>query len=59
MHGAARSLGAVRLHGIRVGVTVFSDAYRVSVDGRAVIVANAWTNIGGEVQYSAGEWRCS
>lgn len=56
MHGAARSLGAVRLHGIRVGVTTFGNAYRVSVDGRAVIVANAWTNIGGEVQYSSGQW---
>ena len=56
MHGAARSLGAVRLHGIRVGGTIFRDAYRVSVDGRAVIVANAWTNIGPEVRQSTGEW---
>ena len=56
MHGAARSLGAVRLHGIRIGATTFRDAYRGSVAGRVVIVANAWTNIGAEVRYSTGEW---
>ena len=47
MHGAARSLGAVRLHGI-IGATTFRDAYRGSIAGRVVIVANAWTNIGRE-----------
>ncbi len=55
MHGAARTLGAVRLHGIRVGDTTFGDAYRGSIDGRAVIVANAWTNIGPEVRGSTGQ----
>jgi hypothetical protein len=55
LHGAARTLGAVRLHGIRVGATVFQDAYRGSIGGRAVIVANAWTSIGREVRGSTGE----
>jgi hypothetical protein len=55
MHGAARTLGAVRLHGIRVGATVFQDACRGSIDGRAVIVANAWTNIGPELRGSTGK----
>ena len=54
MHGAARALGEMRLHGIRVGATTFADAYRGSIDGRAVIVANAWTNIGPEVRGSTG-----
>ena len=56
MHGAARSLGAVRRQGLRIGATTFRDAYRGSVAGRAVIVANAWTNIGPEVRQSTGEW---
>ena len=54
MHGAARVLGEMRLHGIRVGATTFGDAYRGSIDGRAVIVANAWTSIGPEVRGAAG-----
>jgi len=45
----------VRLHGIRVGNTVFQDAYRGSIDGRAVVVASAWTNIGPEARQSTGE----
>ena len=57
MHGAARALGRVRLHGIRVGATTFGDAYRGSIDGRAVIVANAWTSIGPEVRGARG--RCT
>lgn len=56
LHGAARSLGEVRRHGLRIGDTIFRDAYRGSVAGRAVIVANAWTNIGPEVRHSTGEW---
>jgi hypothetical protein len=40
LHGAARSLGAIRRHGLRVGATTFRDAYRGSVAGRVVIVAN-------------------
>ncbi len=55
MHGAARTLGEMRLHGIRVGATTFGDAYRGSIGGRAVIVANAWTTIGPEVRGSTGE----
>jgi hypothetical protein len=56
LHGAARSLGTMRRAGLRIGATTFRDAYRGSVDGRVVIVANAWTNIGPEVRQSAGEW---
>ncbi len=56
LHGAARSLGAVRRQGLRIGATTFRDAYRGSVAGRAVTVANAWTNIGPEVRQSTGEW---
>ena len=55
LHGAARTLGAARLHGIRIGATVFRDAYRATVGGRAVTVANAWTNIEPEVRHSTGE----
>ena len=55
LHGAARTLGAARLHGIRVGATVFRGAYRGSIGGRAVTVANAWTNIEPEVRQSTGE----
>ena len=54
MHGAAHARGEMRLHGIRVGATTFGDAYRGSIDGRAVIVANAWTSIGPEVGGSTG-----
>ena len=54
MHGAARALGEMRLHGLRVGATTFGDAYRGSIGGRAVIVANAWTTIGPEVRGAAG-----
>lgn len=54
MHGAGRGLGAVYLKDIRVGATVFADAYRGSIDGRTVIVANAWTTIGPEVRRSTG-----
>ena len=56
LHGAPRSLGAVRRQGLRIGATTFRDAYRGSVAGRAVTVANAWTNIGPEVRQSTGEW---
>ena len=56
LHGAARSLGTVRRQGLRIGATTFRDAYRGSVAGRVVIVANAWTNIGPEVRQSTGEW---
>ena len=55
LHGAARTLGAARLHGIRIGATVFADAYRGTAGGRAVTVANAWTNIEPEIQQSTGE----
>jgi hypothetical protein len=59
LRGAARSLGAIRRHGLRIGATTFRDAYRGSVAGRVVIVANAWTNIGPEVRQSTGEWHAA
>lgn len=44
MYGVRR--GAVQLHGgIKVGQTIFRDAYAGAVNGRRVIVANAWTSI--------------
>ena len=56
LHGAARTLGSVRRQGLRIGDITFRDAYRGSVAGRTVIVANAWTNIGPEVRQGTGEW---
>ena len=55
MYGAARTTSAVMQTGIRVGGTAFPDAFRAAVGGRTVIVANAWTSIEAEVQYSSGD----
>jgi hypothetical protein len=41
LHGVPRGAGSDRM----VGTTSFSDAFRTSIDGRAVTVANAWTGI--------------
>ena len=57
MYGAARTGHAVMQTGIRVGGTAFPDAFRASVGGRTVIVANAWTSIEAEVRYSTGDVR--
>lgn len=40
----------------RIGRTVFTDAFRADVDGRAVVVANAWTNLQSEIRYSDVVW---
>ncbi len=45
------------LSGVRVGNTIFRDSYRTTVDGRAVIVSNGWTNIQTEAQYAPDHWR--
>jgi hypothetical protein len=57
MYGAARTTSAVARHGIRVGDTVFPEAFRGTVNGRAVTVANAWTSIGPEVQHRTGDMK--
>jgi len=54
MYGAPRTGHAVMHTGVRVGGTAFPDAFRGTVDGRAVIVANAWTSIEAEIQHSTG-----
>lgn len=52
MYGAPRSAQSER--GVRVGGTAFRDAFRGSISGRAVIVANAWTGIEAESLHSTG-----
>ena len=43
--------------GIRVGLTVFRDSYRTSINGRTVVVSNGWTNIQTEIQHAPDHWR--
>jgi hypothetical protein len=57
MYGAPRTTSAVVRHGIRVGDTVFPDAFRGTVNGRAVTVANAWTSIEPEIRHSTGDMK--
>ena len=57
MYGAARTTSAVDRHGIRGGDTVFPDAFRGTVNGRPVTVANAWTTIEPEIQHSTGDMK--
>ena len=45
------------LSGVRVGNTIFRDSHRTTVEGRAVIVSNGWTNIQTEVQHAPQHWR--
>ena len=40
----------------RIGETVFTDAFRANIDGRAVVVSNAWTNIQSEIRHSDVVW---
>ena len=55
MYGAPRDLLVDQR--LRIGDTVFRDAFRAGVDGRGVVVANGWTNIQTEVRYSPDHWR--
>src|ERR1700736_3900480 len=57
MYGVQRARGATALRGIRIGGTVFRDAFRGSISGRTVIVANAWTSIEPELVKSTGEMK--
>jgi hypothetical protein len=40
----------------RIDETVFRDVYRTRVVGRAITVANGWTNIQAELRYAADDW---
>jgi hypothetical protein len=42
---------------VRIGDTLFRDSYRADVDGRGVVVTNAWKNIQGEINGAADELR--
>ena len=42
---------------VRIGGTVFRDSYSVDVDGRRVVVTNAWRNIQGSEKYAPDEMR--
>ena len=55
MYGAPRDLLVDQR--LRIGDTVFRDAFRAGVDGRGVVVANGWTNIQTEVRYSPDHWQ--
>jgi hypothetical protein len=55
MYGAPRTEPVQ--HVTRVGPTIFRDAFRTSVDARAVTVANGWTNIQPELRFSEDDWR--
>jgi hypothetical protein len=55
MYGVPRQMPTVAQHGVRIGGTVFRDAFRGNISGRAVIVANAWTSIEPELRQSTGD----
>ena len=55
MYGVPRQMPTVAQHGVRIGGTAFSDAFRGNISGRAVIVANAWTSIEPELRQSTGD----
>ena len=55
MYGVPRTVAGES--GVRVGGTVFTDAYRGAVDGRTVVVANAWTAIGPELRSAPAQQR--
>ena len=55
MYGAPR--GYATDTRVRVGQTIFKDAFSTSVNGRTVKVSNAWTNIQSEVHHAPDHWR--
>jgi hypothetical protein len=55
MHGYPRGTNTAQL-GIRVGGTVFRDAFTRRIDGRDVVVANGWTEIETETRYAPVVW---
>lgn len=55
MYGVPHGMNTAQA-GIRVGGTVFRDAWSTRIAGRDVVVANAWTDIETEVRYAPVEW---
>ncbi len=55
LYGFSRGQPAIRVVVLRVGGTTYRDAFRGTVDGRAVTVASVWTAMEGENRYGTGE----
>jgi hypothetical protein len=57
MYGFPMGMDTWQKEAVRIGDTVCHDAYRLAVDGRGVVVTNAWANIQPALRWAADDFK--